>query len=414
MPSKGFQLYTYLATSGIQVKYSVHRFSITCFRDVFANQECEQVPGAALTRSQPKKFFNDHLEVDKDNLTNCSPFNFVGRFQFEILKDGKVIFTRWCEVNALTGNIVRGSDLREMEDQVSHVAEDVIVTYGMYDAGRTTAAGLPNSNQVWVTVQENQSKWMGALAPEGSEQAAEPFTKLVLPCAHGVGANSMQNVEAILTRKGCKPLLNVFKTVNPVAQTLAAAVGDDVLTAHAPNIIRGLAFNQKDSLPDMLAIGARYFEFRPAHLLKALLPAAPILDRLYFHHGPIPGMSFEQFLHDCVNFLVANPTEIIVVQLRWDNVPKECARPGDLEAAQYLSDALKAAVNALIVGNLDDMQRLTIEKLREQRKRLILFTSVPQYSSWNEKANATLDGASIVSAFDKLAASQPRVEEASE
>ena len=295
---------------------------------------------------------------------------------------------------------MRGSDLREMEDQVSYFDEDLIITYGMYDAGRTSAAGLPNVNQVWVTVSENMSGWMGRLAPEGSEQAAEPFTRFVLPSAHGIGMNNMQNIEAILLKTG-KPILNTLKTVNPVVKSLAPSIGDDVLTVHAPNIIRGLAFNQKDSLPAILAIGARYFEFRPAHLLKPLLPAAPILDRLYFHHGPIPGMSFEQFLHDCVDFLVRNPMEVIVCQLRWDGVPKECARPGDLEVAQYLSDALKMAGDALIVGYLDDMQKLSIEKLREQRKRFILFTSVPQYSSWSEKANATLDGASIVNAFDK-------------
>jgi hypothetical protein len=286
-----------------------------------------------------------------------------------------------------------------MEDQISHVTKDIIIAYGMYDSGKTKAAGLPNVNQVWVTVHENQSQWMGKLAPPGSTEAVEPFTKLVLPCAHDFGMNSMQNAEAILNKVG-KPLLKILKAVNPVAKLLSQTCSDDILLAHGPNIIRGLAFTQKDSLPDMLAIGSRYFEFRPAHLLKALLPAAPILDRLYFHHGPVPGMSFEQFLHDTVAFLMANPTEIVVVQLRWDNVPKECARPGDIEIAQYLKDALELANSSLIIGNLDDMQHLSIEKLREQRKRLILFTNVAQYNSWNEKTNATLDGYSIVDTFE--------------
>lgn len=127
--------------------------------------------------------------------------------------------------------------------------------------------------------------------------------------------------------KAGKPLLTTLKVVIPVARTLSSVVSDDVLLSHGSNIIRGLAFNRKDRLPDMLAIGSWYFEFRPVLLLRPLLPTAPILDRLYFHHGPIPGMSFEQFLHNTVNFLLANPTEIIAVQLRWDGVLAECARP---------------------------------------------------------------------------------------
>jgi hypothetical protein len=359
----------------------------------------DQVPGASLTRSEPRKFFKDHLEVDKDNLDPDKPFNFTGRFQIDVSQNSKVLLTQWVDVNALTGNITRGSDLREMEDQVSHVTKDSIITYGMYDAGATTAAGLPKSNQVWVTVHENRSRWMSELAPPGSPLASKPFTRLVLPSAHDIGMNNMQNVEAIFM-KTAKPLLTTLKIVSPVVTTVAKVVSDEVLLSHGPNIIRGLAFTQKDSLPDMLAIGARYFEFRPAHQLKPLIPASPIQDRLYFHHGPIPGMSFEHFLHDCVKFLLENPSEIVVVQLRWDGVPTECARPGDLEIGQYIKEALEPAKGGLIVGSLDDMQRLSIEKLREQRKRLLLFTKANQYSSWSEKANATLDGASIVMAFE--------------
>ena len=50
----------------------------------------------------------------------------------------------------MTGNITRGSDLREMEDQVSFISGDMIVTYGLYDAG-SGQAGLPNTRrQVFI------------------------------------------------------------------------------------------------------------------------------------------------------------------------------------------------------------------------------------------------------------------------
>jgi hypothetical protein len=272
------------------------------------------VPGATITRSEPKRFFNDHLEVDKTNIKG-NPFDFVGRFQFDIFLGGNAIFTQWCDVNTLTGNIVRGSGLREMEDQVSYVTNNLIVTYGLYDAAGTGTAGLPKSNQVWVTVHENRRRWLAELAPAGSLQSSKPFAKLVLPCAHDVGMNSMQNAEAILMKAG-KPFIGVLKALDGVAKALSSSMSDDLLVSMAPNIIRSLAITQKDTLFDILSIGARYFEFRPAHLHSAIIPFAPIQDRLYFHHGPIPGASFEQFLHDCVTFLMDNPTEIIVVQLR--------------------------------------------------------------------------------------------------
>lgn len=118
-------------------------------------------------------------------------------------------------------------------------------------------------------------------------------------------------------------------------------------------------------------------------------------------HGPIPGMAFDHFLYDCIAFLVANPLEIIVVQLRWDGVPAECARPGDAELAEYLKAALQNSNGTIITGSLDDMTRLSIQELRTQRKRLILFKEVSVMSTYDDISNATLNGDSIIAAFDR-------------
>ena len=77
----------------------------------------------------------------------------------------------------------------------------------------------------------------------------------------------------------------------------------------------GLAITQKDTLSTILEIGARYFEFRPAFLYKEIRGHS-IPDVLYFSHSAIPGMPYAKFLHDTVEFLVAHPLEIVVVQLR--------------------------------------------------------------------------------------------------
>lgn len=118
-------------------------------------------------------------------------------------------------------------------------------------------------------------------------------------------------------------------------------------------------------------------------------------------HGPIPGMAFDHFLYDCIAFLLAHPLEFIVVQLRWDGVPVECARPDDAELSEYLKTAVQSSNDTIITGSLDDMTNLSIQDLRNQRKRLILFKEVSVLSTYDDTSNATLNGDSIIAAFNK-------------
>jgi hypothetical protein len=139
-------------------------------------------------------------------------------------------------------------------------------------------------------------------------------------------------------------------------------------------------------------------------LHKDIRPDHPIPDVLYFSHSAIPGMAYAQFLHDTVSFLASHPDEIVVVQLRWDGVPAECAHPTDQDLANYLNDALNTSNGAVAAGSLDDMLHLTIQELRDQRKRLILFMPADSYSTYTDKGNATLNGDSIIDEFNLLTA----------
>jgi hypothetical protein len=165
--------------------------------------------------------------------------------------------------------------------------------------------------------------------------------------------------------------------------------------------VSGLAITQKDTLETILSIGARYFEFRPAFLHTAIRSRS-IPDVLYFSHSAIPGMPYQVFLHDTVQFLVAHPLEIVVVQLRWDGVPGDCAHPSDQELADYLHTAIDSSNGALVAGSLDDMLHLTIAELRDQRKRLILFANCDSFSTYTDEGNATLTGDSILAEFERL------------
>lgn len=221
----------------------------------------------------------------------------------------------------------------------------------------------------------------------------------MLPAVHDVGMNSMQNADAVLSSSA---IVDALISKIPVFAKIASLLSHSAVMAIAPNIVRGLAITQKDTLTTMLNIGARYFEFRPAYLYNAIRGQAPIPDVLYFSHSAIPGMAYAQFLHDIVAFLVAHPDEIVVFQLRWDGVPAECAHPSDQDLQNYINTALVTSNGALQAGSLNDMLHLTIADLRDQHKRLIWFTPTDSFSTYTDAGNATLNGNSIIAEFNAI------------
>ena len=377
MPSKGISCYSYICVPGCQIEFSA--------------------PKASSLKSDLNVWGSVLLEVDKKNISGL--FNFVGRFTFKVTRNGATITSQWVDIDSMTGNLAGGT-MKSMVDQVSYLSGDIIVTYMFYDAGAGTA-GLPNTDQCYVIVSPNNGNWMGQAAPPGTDQAKKPFSRFVLPAAHDMGMNSMQTSEAVLQHAG-RPFINVLKEHSNAFTKLGDNVSEAVIISIAPNIIQGLAITQKDNLETVLEIGARYFEFRPAHLHSAVRSLNPVPDKLYFQHGPIPGMAYDQFLHDIVTFLASHPEEIVVVQLRWDGVPAECAHPSDQELADVLNGALGVSNGSVIAGGLDDFQHLSTEELRAQRKRLILIQNVGTYSTYTDAGNATLNGDSIIAEFGQL------------
>lgn len=376
MPSKGIQVYSYIAAPGVKISYNV--------------------PGSVLERDQMKVFMNDHLEVDKGKLAH--KFDFTGTFSFTVFLGVDALTTQSVEINTLSGNISGSGTMSHMENQLSIITNNLIICYGFYSAG-PGIAGLPSSHQCYVSVTPDYSNWMAELAPPDSPQATKPFTRFVLPAVHDVGMNSMQSADAVLHSDA---LVEVMKSYSPVFAKIAGSMSHDAAMHLAPNIIRGLAITQKDTLSTMLSIGARYFEFRPAYLHSAIRAGNFIPDTLYFSHSAIPGMSYQHFLADLVEFLMAHPQEIVVTQLRYDGVPGECARPSDEELAIFMNEALTAANGTIVQGSLDDMHALSIQDLRAQQKRLIVFPGTSSYSTYTDPANATLTGDTIVGEFDKV------------
>lgn len=378
MPSKGIQVYTYIAVPGISIELSV--------------------PKQTERLTQLNQFWTGNLEVETRNITSF--FDKKGRFTFKIFQNGSQLLTeQWIEVNAITGN-ASGGTMDTIASTPAILKDNLIITYGFYEAGPGHDL-LPSRHQCYITVTPNYTTWMGTLIPPSSPLESKPFSRLVLPAAHDVGMNSMQSSELVLKKVGGAIVSTMVHDSKKMSE-ITNAVSGPAINLLAPNIIFSLAITQKDSLPTMLSIGARYFEFRPAHCHKAIIPSNALPDRLYFQHSAIPGMAYDAFLKDIISFLVARPTEIIVVQLRWDGVPAECARPSDQEQRDYLTAALKPANGALIAGNIDDMRNKTIGQLRKEKKRLIMLVNVDSLSTYTDEGNATLNGDSIVSSFPKI------------
>lgn len=338
------------------------------------------------------------LEVDKRNIDGA--FDFTGDFSFRVTHNGNEITKQSVEINALTGTLGK-STMTSMENQTSVITNDHIVCYGFYDSG-PGVAGLPSSDQCYVTVTPNYSNWMAQVAPQGSPQSGKPFHKMFLPAAHDIGMNSMQTSNALLLSTA---LVDVLTSINPVFSKVVGTMSHAAAKAMAPAIISGLAITQKDTLTSILNTGARYFEFRPAFLHKQIRGNHAIPDTLYFSHSAIPGMAYEVFLKDAVDFLVAHPFEIVVVQNRWDGVPADCAHPTDQDLANFLNNAIAGSNGALVAGSLDDMRNLTINDLREQRKRLIVGGNWDSFSTYTDEGNATVTGDSIRAQFEQLGCS---------
>ena len=190
----------------------------------------------------------------------------------------------------------------------------MIITYGFYDAG-PGEVGLPSQDQCYVTVCSTDNRyWMGTIAPPGSPQKQHPFSRFVLAAPHDNGMNSMQSADAILSAIDTN-LVGELRKIVPGLHFFEH-IPDHVLVKLLPNIVYGVSITQKKQVPIMLALGARYFEFRPAELLPAFQKSSKLLYKFYFTHAVIPGLAFDEFLAQQVTFLDANLTEIVVIHIR--------------------------------------------------------------------------------------------------
>lgn len=180
-------------------------------------------------------------------------------------------------------------------------------------------------------------------------------------------------------------------------------MSNTVLAHMLPNLIYGVSVTQKDTVPTMLALGARYFEYRPAHLLPMLQEVSEhVPNKPYFQHACIPGLAFDEFLQQIVTFLDENPSEHVVTHIRWDNIVSECKRP----TMEELDAAYDAACATAQSGNLcwgkQECFSQSVASLRADGRRLIRVIDLEKYDSWAAKPYATLHADTIISQFESM------------
>jgi hypothetical protein len=380
MPSKGILCFTYLSVPGVSVEYTV--------------------PGTSVAQSSQHDFTTDHLEVDKKDL---STFSLTGEFSFTVRRDGRDLTRQSICVNAVTGKLSNG-DMMYMDRTPSIFIEDLVIAYGFYDAG-PGYAGLPKQHQCYVTVTPNFAHWMRDTIPQDAEISTRPFNRMVLPAAHDVGMNSMGTCLAVLKNAGTGVIKEALGCDLPHVLDMLNKLGDGAVNRIAPDIIRALALTQTDTLDAILQLGARYFEFRPARCHAQMQRVSPLEDTWYFQHGAIPGMLYREFLTSLATFLSEHQDEIVVVHVRWDGVPGECARPSDDELRSVLDDVLRD--KDIRAGNETDMMGMSVRDLRGEKKRLIVLQNASQTSNYDDVANATLTGDSMVDKLNEMARDPP-------
>ncbi|KAF9215391.1 hypothetical protein BGZ59_001512 [Podila verticillata] len=377
MPSKGIAVYSYISVPGYQVEFTV--------------------PSGTILNTSDDNFIAKALEIDSSDVQGL--LHFTGRFEYRVLHGDTVVHSAYNDINSLTGKVEDGT-MTSTVDFLPIVTEDAIITYGFYMAG-AGKVGLTNRHQCYVTISsKDNATWMGAVAPRGSAQGQLPFSRFVLAAPHDNGMNSMTSCEAIFAAADEDTVADLRKYLPSLS--FFDHLPDHLLLDKLPHVVYGLAITQKKEIPLMLALGARYFEFRPAKLLSVFRKLSKLPDKFYFQHSCIPGLAFDDFLAQQVTFLDAHPDEFVVIHIRWDGVVKGCERPTQEQIEEMLNEACSLAQQNPVKWGGRECFSEPIDALRQRGKRLICVVEAEKYDSWTAKAYATLTAEPILEQFESM------------
>ena len=364
--SKGVDTYIYLSGG---------RFSATVRGRDSKDSVFRETASAEIGAMQ-----HDHREIVSKSL---KVFEKSGRYAMEAAVDGKTVFHRYAEINPITGNMA-DSDLDDMMKTKSVIEKNYAISYGFADHGRG------DRHQAWLRVTENYSEWMGACIDD-MKMNDKPLGTFVLPGSHdagmftGLGSNADAGT---LLRAYAVEKAHWAVNAAAWATNLRKSAEIAYFIAKHARLVRalliGVTYTQKDDIATQLALGSRYFDFRPGYDI----PGYRKDDTLRAQHNFVPGCTFASFLTDVVKFLKKHKREFVVVHVKFDGFAHpQSMKPTPKVVDTHLDDAL--AGSGIARGGVKDLDR-TIGKLLEENRRLIVLRdNDPVADSYNDGDYAT-------------------------
>jgi hypothetical protein len=323
-----------------------------------------QVPGLRVTIECEDSADNNFDAADGMRTGHCelekSTFSFGKTMRFKV-KDssGKEIFHKYMQVNPVDGTLIDGNFGDTANDSPVQFVGDVAISAGFYDAPTAPYTITGTTNQAYVYVTPRLNHWMS----DKSDSYSKPLSAWTLPGSHDAG---------------------MYKPSNAFGSILDRRVD------YAAN-------TQKDSIADQLNMGVRFFDFRPGYAIQpvALRDAVAtcvdytnfdvdavsncVLDKgvqvdtnnIRHIHSIFAGESYDTFLDSVVQFLNANPKEIVVVNVKTDGMKPQMI-PSNEVLQGKIDDALKRnGASSSLLGGARDFDASYGALVRAGRRMLV-------------------------------------------
>jgi len=365
MVSKGIQIYAGMSGPS---------FGVSCqVPDESASWTGTANPSGAASQA------GTNQQVESSNLPW---YTFVGAFNWQALHNGQSVVSGSQEIDSLTGNLDSGSMVNQMNTP-STVASNYAVSYGFYDAGSAVGSPLSNQDQFYCYTTDCYTAWMADLTKALPQLAAAPFSSFVLPGAHDSGMCTTATASTILNSPASAAILAAMVLYIPGLGAVAAVLTE----TQGMFAVQNIAITQKDTISTMLALGIRFFDFRPGYLYGPIQDDLTTPNVLYHQHAVIPGLAYSAFLSEVFTFLVANPGEIVVVDLNsngYSNISSAMV-PTDEQLSTALTSAQGSVsgASAIATGGPASLSQ-TYTSLIASNTRLIFLNEIDGTATRND------------------------------
>ncbi len=386
MSQKSITSYTFLTNSNFQMQFSLAEESKTFSKLNIMDEVSQSIP----------------LLAEDASSGSTSSYSWKGLFE------NSQVAQRDNLIDDSNGTVSSGdmTDMMNMPSIVkSFTDQSYAISYGFFDAA-SGAGGLTNEDQCYAYFTDSYQRWMAGLVAAYPDAAKKALHEFILPGAHDSGMNTLANCENILNQLPVQVVKDILNALCPKLK-----IGTDIIN-EALFAIRNIAITQKDSFTTMLDLGIRYFDFRPGKLYSTIQDLVPESQKntLYHQHNFIPGASYEDFLVELLEWLDANPSEIVVVSCNTQGMAETTMHPTQTELDNVLTDAIvksKIKENSIVTGDKNDLSN-SYEQLIKAKKRLIFLNQIgaspatSKYDSYYQGNYSTLSPGNIIKALEKM------------